>query len=176
MSFSIFLSTTLASLTVIGQIICLVLIISILFNRNIKLLNWAGKHGMLFAFIVVGIALTGSLSYSDILMHDPCKLCWYQRIFMYPQFILLAVGMYKREHTAAFYSMILSLVGLPIALFHYLLQRGLVNFGCSAVGGYSVSCSKYFKMSFGYITIPLMAFTAFLMITLFLMLYRRNNK
>lgn len=174
MTFANFLTAFLATLTVLGQIICLVLILSILFKKNEKLLNWVGKYGIVFSLIVVFLSLAGSLSYSDILMYEPCKLCWYQRIFMYPQFILLGVGLLRKDNSISFYSLILSFIGLPIALLHYLLQRGLVDFGCSVVGGYSVSCAKYFSLTFGYITIPMMATTAFLMIILFLMLSRRN--
>lgn len=30
------------------------------------------------------IATLGSLYFSEIMKFEPCVLCWYQRIFMYP--------------------------------------------------------------------------------------------
>jgi disulfide bond formation protein DsbB len=91
---------------------------------------------------------------------------------MYPQLIILGLGYFMKDSKASFYALILAILGTPIALFHYMLQRGVVDFGCSVVGNYSVSCAKYFSMTYGYITIPMMAFTAFLMIIMFLSLNR----
>lgn len=175
MSFQTFLSTSLSWLTVVGQLIVVVLLILVLLKkRGSRIVQFVSKNGLLFSFIVVAISVVGSLSYSDILLLEPCKLCWYQRIFMYPQFIILGLALIIKDARASFYTLILSMLGAPIALYHYLLQRGVVEAGCSVVGNYSVSCSQYFKLNLGYITIPMMAFTAFLMIITFLMLYRNR--
>ena len=57
-------------------------------------------------------------------------------------------------------------VGMDFAPVAFLLQLGLVpSLPCSAVG-YSASCSQKFVLNFGYITIPLMAFTGFAMIAM----------
>lgn len=177
MNFATFLSGTLSWLTLGGQIICAVMILSLIFSKNIwttSIINFIKKHGEVFAFIVTLFAVLGSLSYSDILGYEPCKLCWYQRIMMYPQLIILGVSLYTKDRGASFYALVLSLIGMPIALIHYLVQIGLLKAGCSTVG-YSVSCAKVFTMNLGYITIPMMAFTAFLMNALFLSIYRKNR-
>ncbi len=178
--FQTFLNNSLSCLTVLGQLIVVVLVVLVLLKKkNNKLVTLFAKHGMLFSWIVVLLSVLGSLSYSDILMHEPCKLCWYQRIFMYPQLFILGLGLLIKDtgknSKAVFYGLVLSIFGAPIAFFHYLLQRGVVDAGCSVVGNYSVSCSTYFKMNFGYITIPMMALTAFLMIITFLSLYRSRE-
>lgn len=180
-TFASFLTYSLASLTVLGQLIVLALVVLVLLKkRESKFVQFFARNGIVFSLIVVGISIAGSLSYSDILMHEPCKLCWYQRIFMYPIFVILGLALAIKDigknSKAAFYSLILAILGAPVALFHYLLQRGVVEAGCSVVGNYSVSCAKYFKMSFGYITIPMMAFTAFAMIVTFLVLYRTQKE
>jgi disulfide bond formation protein DsbB len=174
MNFATFLSGMLSWLTVGGQILCLVMLGMIMFSsgRN-KLMDFIRKHGVKLAFVVTAIAVLGSLSYSDILGYEPCKLCWYQRIFMYPQLIILGIALYAKDRRAPFYATVLSLIGIPIAMIHYFVQRGMLDVGCSTVG-YSVSCAKVFTMNLGYITIPLMAFTAFLMNALFL--YVSRNK
>ncbi len=174
MNFATFLSGTLSWLTLGGQILCLVLIFMILFSSGSnKLMEFVRKHGVKLAFVVTLFAVLGSLSYSDILGYEPCKLCWFQRIMMYPQLIILGISLYTKDKGAWLYAMVLSLIGLPIAMIHYLVQRGMFDVGCSTVG-YSVSCSKVFTMNLGYITIPLMAFTAFLMNALFLYLSRKS--
>ncbi len=128
-----------------------------------KILEIISSRANLFAFVVALTATLGSLFYSEIAHYDPCKLCWLQRIFMYPQAILFGIALWKRSNIRA-YSIALSGVGAVIAGYHYLLQRGIApSLACSSVG-YSVSCAKIFVMNFGYITIPLMAFTAFALI------------
>ena len=172
MNFATFLSGTLSWLTLGGQILCLLIIFSLIFSKNVGLISFVKRNGMIFALIVTLFAVLGSLSYSDILGYEPCKLCWYQRIFMYPQLILLGIALYTKDRSASFYAMILSLIGAVIALLHYVVQLGLIKVGCSTVG-YSVSCAKVFTMHLGYITIPMMALTAFIMNALFLFIYRK---
>lgn len=36
------------------------------------------------AWVVACVATLGSLYLSEILGYEPCKLCWFQRILMYP--------------------------------------------------------------------------------------------
>ena len=124
------------------------------------------QNALFLSFIVALAATLGSLFYSEILGYEPCKLCWFQRIFMYPQVILLGMAFWKRDEEIIKYSLILSAIGVFLAGYHYLMQLGVVNSPCPVVG-YSVSCSKLFVMQFGYITIPLMSLTAFVLIILF---------
>ncbi len=163
----------LSSLTVIAQIIIVYLALVILIKKkNHPLLGkpfrWIEKHGIAFALIIALVAMLGSLTYSDILGYEPCKLCWYQRIFMYPLVPLLGLALWRKEKTIIPYAIFLAIIGEIIAIYHYIVQLGLVPAPCS-VSGYSVSCAKVFILRFGYITIPLMAFTAFILILFFLM-------
>jgi len=158
----------LSSLTVIGQIVVGFVIIALVI-RHEKFLQLFGKNAILFSFIVALIATLGSLFYSEIAGYEPCKLCWFQRIFMYPQVILLGVALWRKNGVPAIYnSIILSVIGAVIAGYHYLLQVGVApELPCAAVG-YSAACSQRFVMNFGYITIPMMVFTAFALIIFFM--------
>ena len=169
----------LSSLTVIGQVVIGLIIISLI-ARNEKLTRFFGKNAILFSFIVALIAMLGSLFYSEIAGFEPCKLCWFQRIFMYPQVILLGIALWKKNGSPAIYnSVALSVIGAVIASYHYLLQIGVApELPCSAVG-FSAACSQRFVMQFGYITIPMMAFTAFVLIIIFMTaqkLYTQRNE
>ena len=55
----------------------------------IDLLGATSRHIALFA---AWVAMCGSLFFSEVLGWQPCVLCWYQRILMYPLAILLAIG------------------------------------------------------------------------------------
>lgn len=172
MNFATILGNGLSWMTLAGQILVLVIIVSVLFIKNENaLINFVKKNGNVLALIVSLVALLGSLSYSDILGYEPCKLCWLQRIVMYPQVIILAVGIYIKDRNATLYALILSMIGVAFSWYHYLMQLGFIPASCETVG-YSVSCAKVFTMNLGYITIPLMACTAFVMNIVFLLIYR----
>lgn len=158
-------------LTILAQISSVALIFFLLSKKPKICGTFAVSHGALLAFIIASAAMLGSLTYSEVLGYEPCKLCWIQRILMYPQVLVLgfvAWGKHKGSHALFDTSLGLSLVGALVAGYHYLLQLGVAPaLPCSAVG-YSASCAQRFVMQFGYITIPLMAFSAFVLIALLL--------
>ncbi|MEK7114916.1 MAG: disulfide oxidoreductase [Patescibacteria group bacterium] len=170
---TIIVNQTLGILTIIAQIFSILLFIFFFTKKSLP--NFLKRNILLIAFAVVLIATLGSLTYSEIIGYEPCKLCWFQRIFMYPQVILLGMALIKKDYKIASYSIILSIIGAVIAGYHYLLQLGFApNLPCSAIG-YSVSCSQKFVMQFGYITIPMMAFSAFVLIALLFAGYYQNK-
>ncbi|PIQ68242.1 MAG: disulfide bond formation protein B [Candidatus Taylorbacteria bacterium CG11_big_fil_rev_8_21_14_0_20_46_11] len=165
----------LSSLTVLAQILVIWLVLSWLFSWPLpKVLR---SRATLLAFIVATIATLGSLTYSDILGYEPCKLCWFQRIFMYPQVLILGFAVFgKHKGSRALFdvSFVMAIVGAVIAFYHYLMQNGIVPEGSCAAIGYSASCAQRFVMNFDYITIPLMATSAFLLIIVALRISKKD--
>lgn len=177
MDFAPIVNQILGVLTILAQALVLLLIVSLLTKKPLPI-NFITKRAFLLAFIVALVSMLGSLTYSDIIGYEPCKLCWFQRILMYPQVILLGIALYKKDYRIADYSIALSVIGAVLAGYHYLLQIGIAPaLPCSAVG-YSASCSQRFVLQYGYITIPMMAFSAFVLIALFMAvakIYARDN-
>lgn len=134
------------------------------------------KYAIYILLIVSLVATLGSLYFSEIVGFVPCKLCWIQRIFMYPIPILLLTAIYKKSREVFLYSLPLSLTGFVIAGYHYFMQLNPNPYAPCGDIGFSVSCSENFFTHFGYITIPWMSFSAFLIITLvsFLNLNKRK--
>lgn len=54
------------------------------------------ENGLLFIWIVSAVATLGSLYFSEIRHYEPCKLCWIQRIFMYPIVIMATVAFIQK--------------------------------------------------------------------------------
>ena len=163
----------LSILTMIAQVLIVLLIISLITKKPL-FLRFLTKRGFALAFIVAVIAMLGSLTYSNIIGYEPCELCWFQRILMYPQVILLGMALIKKNYKMANYSIVLSIIGALIAVYNYLLQIGVAPATtCSAVE-YSVSCSQQFILQYGYITIPMMALSAFVLIISLLQAHKRN--
>mgnify|MGYP001591957212 FL=1 len=87
---------------------------------------------------------------------------------MYPQVFLFFIAMKTKKSSIIFNSLVLSLIGFLIASYHYLLQIGALNselLSCGVVG-FTANCSKYFSLAYGYITIPFMALTSFLLLVI----------
>ncbi|MDT9023379.1 disulfide oxidoreductase [Rossellomorea yichunensis] len=109
------------------------------------------------------IATMGSLYFSEIMKYEPCVLCWYQRILMYPMVILLGLAYVRKDFQAAFYSTILSGIGLLVSLYHYSIQKvSILTESAPACG--RVPCTGEYINLFGFITIPFLALTGFLII------------
>lgn len=164
-------------LTILGQIIIVaLLILALVYRRGVsdnKFFQFFSNNAIAISFVVALVAMSGSLFYSEIAGYDPCKLCWFQRIFMYPQVFLLGLALWRREKEGIIdYSIMLSAIGALIAGYHYLLQINITSTAPCSVVGYSANCSQRFIMDFGYITIPMIALTAFLLI-LVLMISRK---
>lgn len=172
-------TTLLSTLTILAQVLSLVLVVALVVGRRrppMGLTRLAGRHGVLLAFVVSLLATLGSLYYSEVANFAPCLLCWYQRILMYPQVILLTVAYFAQDRGVVKYVLPLCLTGAGFAIYHYALQLGAPIAAPCEVVGYSASCAERFVLQFGYITIPLMAFSAFVLNALLLVAVRRVSR
>ncbi|PPA72448.1 disulfide oxidoreductase [Jeotgalibacillus proteolyticus] len=109
------------------------------------------------------LATMGSLYFSEIRGYTPCDLCWYQRIFMYPIVLLLGAAIVKKDAKAALYSAVLSGVGGLVSIYHYSIQK-LDFLSDSAPACGLVPCTGQYINWLGFITIPFLALTAFIII------------
>jgi disulfide bond formation protein DsbB len=123
-------------------------------------------YGPHLAFGTALVATLGSLYYSEIAGFVPCTLCWYQRILMYPLAVLLLIGILKQDRTVSDYVLPLSVIGIGMSTYHYLIQVGAIAH--SAVCRAGVPCGLRYVNYLGFVTIPLMALTAFVLITGFM--------
>lgn len=109
------------------------------------------------------IATLGSLFFSEIMGYEPCELCWYQRILMYPLVIIYGTALFKRNVSIALPGLILSGIGMCVSTYHYLVQKLPVLKEAGGACGL-VPCNFEYVNYFGFITIPFMAGTAFILI------------
>lgn len=141
-----------------------------------KLSELLEDYGGWLAFIVALAAMLGSLYYSEVAGFIPCRLCWYQRILMYPLVAVTFVGALRRDDFLPSYVLPLSITGMGVSAYHYLMEKGIVaaSSTCSA----DVPCNITYVNYLGFITIAVMAFTAFTLITLIMFgmrsAYRRD--
>lgn len=150
-------------LTVVGQVILLAIAVSYLPGMSILRRAWE-RDALWGMFVVSLVAMAGSLFFSEVAGIEPCVLCWYQRIAMYPLVAITAVGLWRRDPNVAYYALPLCMIGGAIAAWHYgehvwtAMHPHDPLVPCSLDG---ISCAKPPFWHLGYVTIPLMAFTAF---------------
>ncbi len=119
-----------------------------------------GPAGLWLAFLVALTATLGSLYLSEVVGFVPCTLCWYQRIAMYPQVIVLGIAAWRDDALVRRYAVPVAAVGGLISAYHVALQRlpGLPSGSCSL----DVPCSAIYVERFGFVTIPVMALIGFI--------------
>lgn len=76
-----------------------------------------------FAWAVSVVATLGSLYFSEIKGYEPCELCWYQRILMYPMTVLIGMAVARKDTRMSLYTAVLSGIGMCVSLYHYCLQK-----------------------------------------------------
>ena len=123
------------------------------------------------AFVVAAIATGGSLFYSQIAGFIPCEFCWFQRMMMYPLSILTLLIAVRGDDRAARYLLPLPVVGAGTSIYHMLLEHHVIKEpgACTLTGG-GCTANWIALHSFGYLTIPTLALTAFLLLIGFLVL------
>lgn len=128
-------------------------------------MNKKVENGLLFIFAVSLIATLGSLYFSEIRQYEPCELCWYQRILMYPITLITLVAYIQKNARIAVTSLVFSCIGGCLSLYHYGIQKlDFLSNVAPACG--RVSCTGQYINWFGFVTIPFLALVAFLLIAI----------
>lgn len=136
-------------------------------------INWT----LLFlGWLLVSVSTTISLFFSSVLEYEPCVLCWYQRICLFPMIFILAAGLFPTfDKSVIKYALPLSIAGGLTAFYHTLLYAGIIpeNIQPCSQG---VSCTEKYIELFGFVSIPMLSFLAFsAIVTILLILKRRTS-
>lgn len=152
------------------QIIAILILLILFFGpKKNALLDFVKKHFLVLGFFTAFLSSLFSLVYSEIIKFPPCELCWFQRVFMFPQVFIFGIALwnnYKKQIDEAKivvkYSVPLLVFGFIVSIYqnfeYYFSEKGGVP--CDATG---VSCYQHLVSEFGgYISIPMLALTSFL--------------
>lgn len=133
--------------------------------------NWLR---LLASWLIAMAASLGSLFFSEVMELPPCSLCWYQRVFMFPLTLVLLMGLFPFDARAARYGLPLSAAGTLVALYHLLLQAGIIP-ESAAPCSQGVSCADVDLMLFGLASIPMLSLLAFGSVTAILIMILRSS-
>ncbi len=177
-SFALSITNFISLGTILTHILIAILGFGLLAKKNSDFKKFVARNALIFSTIITIVATVGSFIYSSVIGFIPCELCWFARIFLISQTVIFItafsyVFFAKRkltDTTLFLYSLILSLIGVAITAFHYYGQmfNPEALAACEASG---ISCSKLYFVSYGYITIPMMALSTFVLLAL-ISLYR----
>lgn len=125
-----------------------------------------GPQALSLAAVVALVCTLGSLYLSEVAHFLPCRLCWFQRIAMYPLVVVLGVGAIRRDAGARLPGAILAGLGACVSVWHLLVERypNLESGACDPRN----PCSFKWIEEFGYLTIPGMALSGFALILVLL--------
>ncbi|MBM3193199.1 MAG: disulfide bond formation protein B [Chlamydiae bacterium] len=80
------------------------------------------RYSLYIAWLIAATATLISLFYSEIKMIDPCKLCWYQRVFLFPIPLLLFPLIWTQKNDFILYILSLPILGFFTALYQVFIK------------------------------------------------------
>jgi disulfide bond formation protein DsbB len=134
-----------------------------------------GEHGLALAALVAATAMVGSLYLSEGAHLPPCRLCWYQRIAMYSLAAILVVAAIRRDWKVRPYALTLGLIGPVVSIYHYLIER-FPSWERATSCDPTNPCNITWFFRLHYISIPMMALSAFLFVDTVLIAARIPEK
>lgn len=183
MDFGTLFTKVLAIFTLEGNVLFVLLLIAHVVAKPLfrKVMHWIGEHALPLGLFLSASSTIGSLIYSQVVGYPACILCWIQRIFMYPQMFLFGLAYFRKDRSIIPYALLLTILGGAVALYQWIKDMlalygdGSVSLGCPVVAGLP-SCDRIYVLEFGYITIPMIALNAFILIAVVLYASIRREK
>ncbi len=153
---------------VVAELLVVVSVVAALTGRWAWLRRRVGRFTLLAATAVALTATAGSLYLSEVAEFPPCRLCWFQRVAMYPLVPVLGLAALRRDQGVRLYGIVLAGIGSLVSIWHLLVERypDLEGSSCDPLN----PCSIIWVERFGYLTIPAMALSGFAAIIVLLAL------
>ena len=127
------------------------------------------------SWLVALVSTLGALFFSEVMELEPCVLCWYQRIAMFPLVLILGAGAWTEDAGSVKYALPLACAGWLAAFYHCLLYGGFIPAALQPCGK-GVSCSAQKLELAGFLTIPLLSLMAFSLIVLLLLAAKKDSR
>lgn len=140
-------------------------------NMNQKSQNW---NILFLCWLIASVSVLGSLFFSYVMEFAPCVLCWYQRIFLFPLVIILAVGLFPFDKSVVKYALPLAVAGWFTAAYHNLLYAGIIPESIQPCTR-GVSCTEEYIDLLGFMSIPMLSLLSFTTIIILLITLNRRS-
>ena len=154
---------TLVALAIVAMRVFTAIAVRTPLQRSVRQwISTAAPAAIPAAFAIAATTMLGSLYFSEVAHYTPCKLCWFQRICLYPIALILGYGLARRDPSVRGPAVLLAVVVLPISAYHYLIEwyPTLESGTCDP----NAPCTALWFRQFGFVSLPLMAAAAALAI------------
>ena len=128
------------------------------------------KNQLYWCWLLALFGCGVSIYFGEILTIEPCRMCWYQRIALFPLAMILGIGAYQNDRSVIRYAIPLCAFGALIAM----IQAIGIHFPSLQIC--SKECAKPIFSLFGFITFPDISAIGFLFIGGFLLFPFIKNK
>ena len=129
---------------------------------------------LLFAAWLIALGSTlSALFIGEVMGQTPCVLCWFQRIFMFPLAVILAIACFGSDGAVWRYALPLAAIGAILAGWHTLLFTGLIPAALEPCGS-GTSCSSENMTILGGVPLPILSLAAFAALIVLLLLVRKR--
>jgi disulfide bond formation protein DsbB len=151
-----------ALLAVVANVVVVGVAVAVVAGHGRRLRELVGPSAIAGAFAVAVLATAGSLFFSEVARFEPCRLCWYQRILMYPLVVVLGIAAIRRDELVGRYVLPLASIGAVTSAYHYALEWfPALDTGACAAG---TPCTIVWFRQLGFASLPYLALSAFLLI------------
>lgn len=162
---------------IVLQVLSVAALVLLVLKKENRFLDLIKNNFIQIGFFITFPAILVSTFYSEVVGFLPCFHCWVQRIFIFPQAFIFAVGWVRREVSVFWYSVPLTIFGLADAIFlNYKYYFNPSGDPCDASG---VSCVQHLVSEFGgYVSIPMLALSGFVGLAVLLLVvhfYKKEN-
>jgi disulfide bond formation protein DsbB len=137
--------------------------------------NQDGWYLLFGCWLIASVATLGSIFLDKALGIEPCSLCWYQRIFMYPLVLIFLTGLLPLDRRVTRYALPLAIVGWITALYHLLMYVGIVPESLQPCGN-GPSCVQDDLGLFGFVNVPMLSLLSFSVVIGLLLVFMKRTK
>lgn len=135
--------------------------------------NQRTSRWLIVAFLIASISTLISVFVGEVAGQEPCSLCWYQRIFLFPMVWILGLACLRCDNEVWVYALPLTGAGGLFAIYHSLLFWNLIESDVPK-GSIEKIINHEEMMLFGIVPLPALSVLTFAIIFAALLLVRRR--
>ncbi|MGE8498923.1 MAG: disulfide bond formation protein B [Pseudomonas sp.] len=129
---------------------------------------------LVLSWLLALVATLAALFIGEVMGQAPCVLCWFQRAFMFPLAVILAIACYRSDFAVWVYALPLAAIGGVIALVHSLLYSGIIPQRIQPCSASGPSCTDANMTVLG-VPLPWLALAVFATLVILLLIIRRRT-
>jgi disulfide bond formation protein DsbB len=142
-------------------------------SPNASIVAEIRRMSLWLAWFVAAGATAGSLYFSEIADYVPCRLCWFQRICMFPLAGILLVAAIRKDRNVRWYALPMLVAGICLSSYHYLIEwKPSLGEGACGIGP---SCTDVWFRRMGFVTLSFMALSGFIAIAALLFVQPKKS-